>query len=73
MGLILRLGGVYETRGDSIREEQRSSSLVSKAKAREIADSKRFDVKRLKEEGKSRKEVAETLGISKSSVQRFWV
>ena len=57
---------------EEIREEQRSSSLVSKAKAREIADSKRLAVKRLKEEGKSRKEVAETLGISKSSVQRFW-
>lgn len=58
---------------EEIREEQRSSSLVSKAKAREIADSKRLAVKRLKEEGKSRKEVAEALGISKSSVQRFWV
>lgn len=57
---------------EEIREEQRSSSLVSKAKAREIADSKRLAVKRLKEEGKSRKEVAEALGISKSSVQRFW-
>ncbi|PWE38095.1 hypothetical protein C9I50_24000 [Pseudomonas prosekii] len=58
---------------EEIREEQRSSSLVSKAKAREIADSKRLTVKRLKEEGKSRKQVAEALGISKSSVQRFWV
>jgi DNA-directed RNA polymerase specialized sigma subunit len=58
---------------EEIREEQRSSSLVSKAKAREIADSKRLAVKRLKEEGKSRKEVSEALGISKSSVQRFWV
>lgn len=58
---------------EEIREEQRSSSLVSKAKAREIADTKRLAVKRLKEEGKSRKEVAEALGISKSSVQRFWV
>ena len=57
---------------NKIREEQQSSSLVSKTKAREIADSKRLAVKRLKEEGKSRKEVAETLGISKSSVQRFW-
>ena len=57
---------------EEIREEQRSSSLVSKAQAREIANSKRRAVKRLKEEGKSRKEVAETLGISKSSVQRFW-
>jgi transcriptional regulator with XRE-family HTH domain len=65
----LRLMGLDE----EIREEQRSSSLVSKAKAREIADSKRLAVKRLKEEGKSRKEVAEALGISKSSVQRFWV
>jgi transcriptional regulator with XRE-family HTH domain len=58
---------------EEIREEQLSSSLVSKAKAREIADSKRLAVKRLKEEGKSRKEVSEALGISKSSVQRFWV
>lgn len=59
--------------GEKIREEQQSSSLVSKAKAREIADSKRLAVKRLKDEGKSRKEVAEALGLSKSSVQRFWV
>lgn len=58
---------------EEIREEQRNCSLVSKAKAREIADSKRLAVKRLKEEGKSRKEIAEALGISKSSVQRFWV
>ena len=58
---------------EEIREEQRNCSLVSKAKAREIADSKRLAVKRLKEEGKSRKEVAEALGLSKSSVQRFWV
>ena len=58
---------------EKIRKEQQSSSLVSKAKAREIAESKRLAVKRLKEEGKSRKEVAEALGISKSSVQRFWV
>jgi transcriptional regulator with XRE-family HTH domain len=58
---------------EEIREEQRSSSLVSKAKAREIADSKRLAVERLKKEGKSRKEVAEALGLSKSSVQRFWV
>lgn len=58
---------------EELREEQRNSSVVSKAKAREIADSKRLAVKRLKEEGKSRKEVAEALGISKSSVQRFWV
>jgi transcriptional regulator with XRE-family HTH domain len=34
---------------EEIRKEQRSSSLVSKAKAREIADSKRLAVKRLKE------------------------
>ncbi|NWD65606.1 helix-turn-helix domain-containing protein [Pseudomonas sp. IPO3774] len=58
---------------EKIRKEQQSSSLVSKAKAREIAESKRLAVKRLKEEGKSRKEVAEALGLSKSSVQRFWV
>ena len=58
---------------NKIREEQQSSSLVSKTKAREIADSKRNAVKRLKEEGESRKEAAEALGISKSSVQRFWV
>ncbi|KAA8552460.1 MULTISPECIES: helix-turn-helix domain-containing protein [Pseudomonas] len=58
---------------EKIRKEQQSSSLVSKAKAREIADSRRLAVKRLKEEGKSRKEVAEALGLSKSSVQRFWV
>ncbi|CAI8778051.1 helix-turn-helix domain-containing protein [Pseudomonas serbica] len=58
---------------EEIRGEQLSPSLVSKVKAREIADSKRLAVKRLKEEGKSRKEVAEALGISKSSVQRFWV
>lgn len=58
---------------EKIRMEQQSSSLVSKAKAREIAESKRLAVKRLKEEGKSRKEVAEVLGLSKSSVQRFWV
>ena len=58
---------------EKIRKEQQGSSLVSKAKAREMADTKRLAVKRLKEEGKSRKEVAEALGISKSSVQRFWV
>lgn len=57
---------------EKIREEQQSTSLVSKAKARKIADSNRNAVKRLKEEGMTRKAVAEALGISKSSVQRFW-
>ncbi|MNR28139.1 hypothetical protein D3C85_1454500 [compost metagenome] len=55
-----------------IHEELLNSSLVSKTEAREIAESKKYAVRRLKEEGKSRKDVAEALGISKSSVQRFW-
>lgn len=53
-------------------EEKQSSSFVSKAKTRKLADSRRHAVKRLKEEGMSRKDVSKTLGISKSSVQRFW-
>ncbi|WP_447802013.1 helix-turn-helix domain-containing protein [Pseudomonas serbica] len=55
-----------------IHEELLNSSLVSKTEAREIAESKKYAVRRLKEEGKSRRDVAEALGISKSSVQRFW-
>lgn len=57
---------------EKIREEQQNSSSISKAKVRENTESKRDAVKRLKEDGMSRKNVAEKLGLSKSSVQRFW-